>query len=196
MAQKKKSFKKKTSYKFKVKDIKDEVRKPAYSSVLRQAKIQMKHNLAVAKLPGTATFMDNKGNLNKKGYEKAFKTLEALGMIKTSNPIAKSFAEKLIKDSAKRLLNRMLQSNPNATITIDRFVASYSNDDLLGMWANTGFSTAELAEQAGVSEAYFVDRKNWFYDKTKGLMRFKIGNKWTTFNFKAKYSGGSFYQYD
>ena len=58
MAQKKKSFKK--QHKFKVRDIKDEVRKPAsYSPALKQAKIQMKHNLAVAKLPGTATFMDN-----------------------------------------------------------------------------------------------------------------------------------------
>ena len=195
MAQKKKSFKK--QHKFKVRDIKDEVRKPAsYSPALKQAKIQMKHNLAVAKLPGTATFMDNKGNFNKKGYEKAFKSLEALGMIKTSNPIAKNYAEILIKNEAKRLFNKMIQHNPNATITIDRFIASYSNDDLLGMWANTGFSTAELAEQAGVSEAYFIDRKNWFYDKTRGKMRFKISNRWVTFNFKAKYSGGSFYQYD
>lgn len=199
MAQKKKSFKK--QHKFKVRDISEvssskRGKSSTYSPALKQAKIQMKHNLAVAKLPGTAIFMDNKGNFNKKGYEKAFKSLEALGMIKTSNPIAKNYAEILIKNEAKRLFNKMIQHNPNATITIDRFIASYSNDDLLGMWANTGFSTAELAEQAGVSEAYFVDRKNWFYDRSRGRMRFKVGNRWVSFNFKAKYSGGSFYVYD
>lgn len=59
----------------------------------------------------------------------------------------------------KRTIIDLTNKNPN--VSLDRVIASYTHDSIMGMIANTGFTLAQTAEHLNTTVEQLLDSRNW-----------------------------------
>lgn len=61
--------------------------------------------------------------------------------------------------SLNRTIIDLTKKNPN--VSIDRVIASYTHNSIMGMIANTGFTLAQTAEHLNTTVDQLLDSRNW-----------------------------------
>lgn len=59
----------------------------------------------------------------------------------------------------KRTIKRLVAKNPN--VSVERIIASYTENSLMGMIVNTGWTIEQVAEQLDTTVDMLLDTKNW-----------------------------------
>ena len=71
-------------------------------------------------------------------------------------------------------------------VTVGTLITSYTQDKLLRMLSNTGFTVKQLANRLGVSEKELLNSKNWYSEDGK---QYFLKDKDGVFEFKFNYEG-------
>ena len=71
-------------------------------------------------------------------------------------------------------------------VTVGTLITSYTQDKLLRMLSNTGFTVKQLANSLGVSEKELLNSKNWYSEDGK---QYFLKDKDGVFEFKFNYEG-------
>lgn len=118
---------------------------------------------------------------NGKFNQKAFENL----VEKHSDKIATISDKKMLERTAKML------SKTTSKITTERLWASYSNDRIAGMLANTGQTLEQLAEMTNSTPQRLLDREAWnddftvFINENGEMFEFEFGYNASTMFVKA-----------
>lgn len=117
------------------------------------------------------------GKLKKTKIMEIFNTLLEKGKVTKFTGLA---------DITRKIENMKATSNSKVlnNISAETVIASYMQDSLLKMLANTGYSVEQLATKLGVSVAELLDKENW--TSANGKQYFKKPNG-PEYRFEYKY---------
>lgn len=124
-------------------------------------------------------------------------TRESVRVLNKDGSVSKPFLNRVQKELGVTLTyaeladisattKRLLRNSKAGRITPQRVVASYTHNKVEGMLVNTGFSNAEIAQQADTNIENLLDNKNWTFEAGRSFYTNQNGD---VYEFVFRYNG-------